>query len=734
MKNALPMTLMLAASTAMPALTYGVSFDNPYAGVDWSTFGQHKGNLHNHTTQSDGAETPAERIDEYASRGYGILALTDHNTTTWSWNDYGRNPADLGMIAIQGCEPSRHDHILSLFNGYNGSSNNIDTSFQTIGANGGLSIIAHPGRYNRSTQWYVDHYNNYDHLIGMEVYNQGDRYSGDRAKWDAILTETVPNDRFVWGFSNDDTHRTSHVGRNTNFFLLPELTETAVRNAMVEGHSYFSYSPVQDGAVPTIGSIDVDDAAGTISIAGDGYSEIRWISEGAHVASGATFDYNAVMAGSGDSYVRAELHGPTGITYTQPFGVDDDSAPIEEPPSPFVEYTFEQGVAGYAGTTDTMIRSSAPGSSYGSVDHISVDGDDGSPGLQPNHGLIKFDNIVGDNEGQIPAGTVIESATVTLDVHNPGSGFEVFAMTTEWSDATTWNDLNGITPGTNAENEAITKVGANNGSSNVGTGLLDLDVTTAAQAWADGETNNGLGLKPFTNGTNGIDFDTSEGADAPVLTIKALREGVIAATFQEGEEAYDGTEDTYLAESEPTTSHATVASMSIDNNDPHGTGNDNHGLLMFDNIFGDEAGQIPTDETTRILLAELILTGTNPGTGANLHRMLQAWSDDATWAGDFGGDGIQNDGVEAVAVADAFTSGMTGTVTIEVTKSLEAWLADPTSNFGWLFSPIGGDGWDFDTSEGANAPMLRVYYDAVPEPASLALLGLGGLMMLRRGH
>jgi len=154
----------------------------------------------------------------------------------------------------------------------------------------------------------------------MEVYNQGGRYPNDRIKWDQVLTELMP-DRPVWGYSNGDTHTTAHLGRNWSVFLLPDLSEENVQDAMVDGESYFSYTPTQDAAAPTISSIVVDQSAGTIAITGAGHTETRWISEGTQIATGDTFDYFASMAGVEDSYVRAELHGPTGITYTQPFGI-----------------------------------------------------------------------------------------------------------------------------------------------------------------------------------------------------------------------------------------------------------------------------------------------------------------------------------------------------------------------------------------------------------------------------
>ena len=38
----------------------------------------YKGNLHTHTTNSDGAYAPEETIALYKSKGYDFLALTDH--------------------------------------------------------------------------------------------------------------------------------------------------------------------------------------------------------------------------------------------------------------------------------------------------------------------------------------------------------------------------------------------------------------------------------------------------------------------------------------------------------------------------------------------------------------------------------------------------------------------------------------------------------------------------------
>ncbi len=309
-----------ATQSIMVTVLAPVSIFNPYAEVDWVEHGQYKANFHTHTTESDGQMSPAAKIDEYYSMGYSVLAITDHNRVTWTWDDHGRDADELGMVAVQGNEPSRHHHIGSYFNDYGGESTELHDSLEAIGQRGGLAMMFHPGRYDFETSWYVDLFTSYDFLVGMEVYNQGDRYPGDRALWDEVLSELMPA-RPVWGYSNDDAHNIGHVGRNWQTLILPELSEAAVRSAMEEGLFYFSYAPTRGNPAPTINSILVDDAEGSITIDASGFTDVHWISGGQVIQSGSP----TIHVRSFDGYLRAELDGPAGTTYTQPFFVGDQA-------------------------------------------------------------------------------------------------------------------------------------------------------------------------------------------------------------------------------------------------------------------------------------------------------------------------------------------------------------------------------------------------------------------------
>lgn len=186
---------------------------------------------------------------------------------------------------------------------------------------------------------------------------------------------------------------------------------------------------------------------------------------------------------------------------------------------------FQHGLNGYAGAVDTMVRSAGAAEAYGSLDYISVDGDDGSPGLQPNHGLLRFDDLFGNGAGQIQAGQVITSATLTLQVSNPGSGLKLHDMLTPWSESSTWSSLvAGVqADGIEASLAALQTVGANNSAENVAIGSLMLDVTASLLAAQGGAPLYGWALIPFVNGTNGIDFATREfavQADRPLLSVQ----------------------------------------------------------------------------------------------------------------------------------------------------------------------------------------------------------------------
>jgi hypothetical protein len=165
--------------------------------------------------------------------------------------------------------------------------------------------------------------------------------------------------------------------------------------------------------------------------------------------------------------------------------------------------------------------------------------------------------------------------------------------------------------------------------------------------------------------------------------------------------------DTMLREQSPTTSSASVPSLSVDGNS--GGGNESQVLLRFDDLQFD---QIP--EGAAITSATLTVQSVDTGSGAELHRMLVSWSEDDTYASL--GDGVQADSTEAIAGADLVTGriGALGPTTFDVTTSVQAW-ANGAENNGWALLSSGNNGWDFSASEGTPAPTLTVTYTLNPD-------------------
>jgi len=322
--------LLIAVIVGKPS---GIPVDNPYKDVDWTSCGQYKANMHTHTKVGGTSLDPAEVIDMYRDHGYRILALTDHDTnnvadTTWPWQDFGRDPEQLGMVAIQGNEISKLHHINSYYSDYgNAKATAEEEVFQGIGARDGLAVFNHPGRYTasdnpervRTVDWYCDFYLRHPHIFGMEVYNQMDRYPTDRHTWDAVLSELLPG-RPVWGTANDDMHEPpKSFGYSWNIVILPELNDSLVRDALVGGQFFFAHSTKGTAGppVPVIEEITVDEKAGTIGIKASGHTSIEWIAEGVVVHDGDVCDLSIIPEAK---YVRAMVHGPEGtVVGTQPF-------------------------------------------------------------------------------------------------------------------------------------------------------------------------------------------------------------------------------------------------------------------------------------------------------------------------------------------------------------------------------------------------------------------------------
>lgn len=211
-----------------------------------------KGNLHTHTSMSDGDSPPAEVTGWYRDAGYDFLAITDHNVHV----DPAGLAAEAGpMLLIGGEEVTSFDtHVNGL--GIRetippGFGEDVRATWQAdidaIRAAGGVPAVNHP-----NFRWVGDA-GSLAGLTGvtlLEVWN-GSPECNDRGRpgspsseelWDLVLTAGTR----LWALATDDAHHFRRWGRA---FANPgrgwvvvhaQPTEAGVLAALERGDHYAS--------------------------------------------------------------------------------------------------------------------------------------------------------------------------------------------------------------------------------------------------------------------------------------------------------------------------------------------------------------------------------------------------------------------------------------------------------------------------------------------------------------
>ena len=224
--------------------------------------------------------------------------------------------------------------------------------------------------------------------------------------------------------------------------------------------------------------------------------------------------------------------------------------PVEpEPSDPPGVFFFQQDRSGYRGTQATWFSERSSERAGFPNQHFFRTAQWPAANQQ---GLLRFDDLFGDEEGQVALGSTIESATLTLLVpdditYSDGEAFAVHQMLVPWEVTDGWNaepwaggatrqiDLDGqeaaIKPVTDATAFATENGALNGGLPETrilyGT-TLELDVTSLVAAWLDGAPNYGFLLQSLgQDAGNGLfmagTYYLSNSGDTtgrPLLTIR----------------------------------------------------------------------------------------------------------------------------------------------------------------------------------------------------------------------
>lgn len=236
-----------------------------------------KGNLHTHTTNSDGELPPEKVVNAYKERGYQFLCLSDHNIFT----AYPQFNEKDKFLMIPGVEmslripsaPERGMHV-SVFSKYSDHFDfeqdemfDIKTKEETLEflkkhEKNNILVLNHP--YWNAMEW--DEIVDIPCITCMEIYNHAsewlDLLGNDVREWDALLRRG----KKLWGLATDDSHNgyvhrdgwPFHLIENDSFggFIVvkaKDFTHESIIEAIETGSFYASQGPeirdfyVEDG-------------------------------------------------------------------------------------------------------------------------------------------------------------------------------------------------------------------------------------------------------------------------------------------------------------------------------------------------------------------------------------------------------------------------------------------------------------------------------------------------------
>ncbi len=208
----------------------------------------YKGNLHTHTTRSDGRKTPEDTIALYRQNGYDFLAMTDH------WKPSANETAPNGMLMVAGCEYDFGGEVIGgVFHivgigmreapavARGSAPDAVQPAIDAIHRAGGLAILAHPA-WSMNTEAQIRALHGLD---GTEIYNTTSGtpwncrpYSGE------VIDQLAARDVFLPCMAADDAHH--YNGDECKSYIMVRAaacTHDAILDAIARGDFYATQGP-----------------------------------------------------------------------------------------------------------------------------------------------------------------------------------------------------------------------------------------------------------------------------------------------------------------------------------------------------------------------------------------------------------------------------------------------------------------------------------------------------------
>ncbi len=223
-----------------------MQFANPFtAPGHW-----YKGNLHTHTTRSDGQFDPEEVVRRYREADYDFLALTDHGVVTQLPDAPGDDFLLLLGTEMAGDRGEVAENVHLLAFGLSKAADvprepSVPEAIAWAKDHGGEVVLAHP-------YWsglVIADMLRWDGYLGLEVFNTGCHFEIAKGysavHWDDLLGRG----RRLSAFAVDDSHhRVSDrhpldTARAWVMVKAPELTRQAIMTSLRAGLFYSSWGP-----------------------------------------------------------------------------------------------------------------------------------------------------------------------------------------------------------------------------------------------------------------------------------------------------------------------------------------------------------------------------------------------------------------------------------------------------------------------------------------------------------
>jgi predicted metal-dependent phosphoesterase TrpH len=229
----------------------------------------YKGNLHTHTTNSDGEFTPAERVKAYKEHGYSFISLNDHNT-------YSANPelCSDDFILFPGSEPDvsnpaegrQHQiHVVGVANHPEKETmceilpEHREVSptlpwqdlIDEVKARDQIAIIAHPV-WSRMSIAEISSLHGY---VGIEIYNHTSALRQYVGNADYIIDCVLRQGIKTYIFASDDAHSDWDMFGGWIQVKAKELKHEEIVKQIKAGNFYASRGPeiydygIEDGKV-----------------------------------------------------------------------------------------------------------------------------------------------------------------------------------------------------------------------------------------------------------------------------------------------------------------------------------------------------------------------------------------------------------------------------------------------------------------------------------------------------